>query len=163
MLHILYLGFPVEKNDNKAFYTYTALGLHNLTVNSKLGHCIDYNLLCDIETAQANKAQVMASRSSILPLKPRSEKYLVDTWFWVDNFNENVETVNGGGAVNITTLMAFQEPSENAFELNEIITIPKTKQQIIENPEANTEVIVAERLRHRSREQRVPSSSPTWA
>ena len=111
-----------------------ALGLHNLTVNSKLGHCIDHNLLCDIETAQANKAQVMASRSSILPLKPRSEKYLVDTWFWVDNFNENVETVNGGGAVNITTLMAFQEPSENAFELNEIITIPKTKQQIIEKP-----------------------------
>ena len=83
-----------------------ALGLHNLTgsrkvveINSKLGHCIDYNLVCDIETAQANKAKVMASRTSILPLKPRSEKYLVNTWFWVDNFNENVETANGGGAV----------------------------------------------------------------
>ena len=42
-----------------------ALGLHNLSgsrkvveINSKLGHCIDYNLVCDIETAQAKKAQV---------------------------------------------------------------------------------------------------------
>ena len=51
------------------------LGLHNLTgsrniidIVNKLGHCINYNTVCDIETAQAELVQEEAATSSILPL-----------------------------------------------------------------------------------------------
>ena len=34
------------------------VGLHNITIKilSHLGHCIDYNLVCEVETAQAEAA-----------------------------------------------------------------------------------------------------------
>ena len=49
------------------------LGLHNLTgskkiveINNRLGHCLNYNVTCEIETSQAKKVQLLAECSSIL-------------------------------------------------------------------------------------------------
>ena len=64
------------------------LGLHNLTgqkvpiqVMHHLGHCIDYNLVCEIETAQAEAAQQIANSSGALPIKPVSSNQSVPTYF----------------------------------------------------------------------------------
>ena len=54
-----------------------ALGLHNMTgqrsaieILNRLGHCLDYNTTCEIESAQAIKAQKLSQNSLSLPLLP---------------------------------------------------------------------------------------------
>ena len=54
-----------------------ALGLHNMTgqkqvvdILHRLGHCISYSQMCEIETAQAEAAIERSMSSSILSLKP---------------------------------------------------------------------------------------------
>ena len=110
------------------------MGLHNMTRSkkliqliNKLGHCIDYNAVCDILTAQAQKSSELAKSSSILHLTPISTNNSIKTWFWVDNYDEKVETNCGGGSVNITALMAFQEKDENAVLKELALNVPKTK------------------------------------
>ena len=53
------------------------LGLHNLTGSrkvldmlSKLEYCINHNMVCDIETSQAEIVQEEASSKSVLPFHP---------------------------------------------------------------------------------------------
>ena len=53
------------------------LGLHSLTgqklpltILSRLGHCINYDKICEIETAQAELVQHFQSMSMSLPLIP---------------------------------------------------------------------------------------------
>ena len=91
------------------------LGLHNITGQKKavevlnhLGHSVSYTSVCDIETAQAQKAQLLAIESQSLPLKPATSNDTILTYFWVDNFDLNTETVGGSGAINTTHLVAFQ-------------------------------------------------------
>ena len=67
-----------------------ALGLHSTTgtckvvdIASRLGHCINYKTTCEIETAQAAKAQALSDRSSALPLVPIEQSLFVLTVFWV--------------------------------------------------------------------------------
>ena len=73
-----------------------ALGLHNLTgqkkvtqITHRLGHSISYGKTCEIELAQAQKAQELAKLSSMLPLKPITALDYVLTVFWADNFDMN--------------------------------------------------------------------------
>ena len=117
------------------------LGLHSLTgqkkvvqLVSKLGHCITYDKVLDIETAQARKAQeiMLKSSHSILPLRPESPNDKVVTVFWVDNFDKILDREIGGGALNITTMMGFQEKTKGAVK-NEHSTIdlPKTKSHML--------------------------------
>ena len=115
-----------------------ALGLHNLTgmrkvidINNRLGHCITYNQACDVETALAQKAQKMATMDTALNLKPRTETDVVLTYFWVDNFDILVERQSGGGSVNTTHLMAFQEASTSSRESIETLQLPYSKKRII--------------------------------
>ena len=103
-----------------------ATGLHNITgsravveITNKLGHYIDYQTTCEIETAQARKMQLLADKASILTLKPRDPKSLVRTYFWVDNFDVTVEKTSGGGSVNTTHLIAFQEQDNDAVPVND--------------------------------------------
>ena len=114
------------------------LGLHNITGQKKVvqlanrfGHSISYDKVCDIELAQALKAQTLAEENTGLPLKPATESDTVLTVFWVDNFDMNVETQTGGGAINITTMMAFQEVSENSVPMESNITINKKSQSAL--------------------------------
>ena len=58
---------------------------------NKLGHCLSYLLTCDIENGLAQSAQLQATQSSILTVKPSSEGETVITDFWLDNFDMNVE------------------------------------------------------------------------
>ena len=92
------------------------LGLHNITgqkkpvqIASQLGHSIDYNLVCEIETAQAEASQLLSTISGTLPVKPRTWNDTVLTFFWVDNFDLNIETQTGHGAINSNHMIAFQE------------------------------------------------------
>ena len=54
------------------------------------------------------------------------------TVFWVDNFDLNVETC-GGGAINITHWMAFQEVSDKTSVVEENISVPKSKKRRLED------------------------------
>ena len=121
-----------------------ALGLHSQTgqkkvveINHKLGHCISYPLTCEIETAQARVAQIMAESSSILPLKPNYERDKIITYFWVDNFDVNIERQTGGGAVNSTHLVAFQEPSYDSYICSPKINLHRTKKRTIKTYDDN--------------------------
>ena len=99
-----------------AKYFLLGLGLHNMTgqkvpvqVMDHLGHCMDYNLVCEIETAQAEAAECIAKSSGALPIKPISPSDCVLTYVWVDNFHMNLETQTGHGALNSTHMVAFQK------------------------------------------------------
>ena len=49
----------------------------------------------------------------MLPLMPQDNGG-VPTVFWVDNFDGIIENVTGGGSINTTHIMVFQEMTENA-------------------------------------------------
>ena len=110
------------------------LGLHSLTggrkvidIIHKLGHCMSYNLTSEIETAQAESSLLAATQTTLLPLVPATPSNTVFTHFWADNFDMNIERMVGGGSINTTHLMAFQEWSHGATTNTEGIIIPKNK------------------------------------
>ena len=115
-----------------------ALGLHNLTgsrkvldIVHKLGHCLSYNSVCDIETAQAELVQEEAANTTILPVRPNSNGTPVYTHFWVDNFDINVDKQVGGGSIHTTHLMAFQKGRTNRQVEHETITVPRRRNRKI--------------------------------
>ena len=117
-----------------------AHGLHSMSGNkeavqitNRLGHCTSYDNVLDIETAQAQKAAILMKNgdTSVLPLKPKYPTQIVTTWFWADNLNKNVDKETGGGAIEMTTLMAFQEESFGAIQGKQKINVPKTKSRTI--------------------------------
>ena len=110
------------------------LGLHNITgqkkpvqIASQLGHSIDYNLVCEIETAQAEASQLLSTISGTLPVKPRTSNGTVLTFFWVDNFDLNIETQTGHGAINSTHMIAFQE--EEAVTIQEELSLQNERKK----------------------------------
>ena len=115
------------------------LGLHDITgqrlpiqILHRLGHCINYNFVCEIETAQAETPQMLATESGALPLKPASRTETILTYFWVDNFDMNLDTQTGKGALNSTHLVAFQEESQNSVARNNKMFLPRTKRRFLE-------------------------------
>ena len=115
-----------------------SLGLHNLTGNkqiveivNKLGHGISYNLTCEIETAQAERAQMLSQSLSLLSLNPVGGETVL-TIFWVDNFDTNVDRTAGGGAINTTHLVAFQEKQNEDSSEKENISITRSKRRKID-------------------------------
>ena len=127
------------------------LGLHNITgqrlliqILHQLGHCVDYNFVCEIETAQAETAQMLATESGALPLKPASGTETVLTYFWVDNFDMNLETQTGKGALNSTHLVVFQEESQNSIARNNKIFLPRTKRRSLERIAQDPVEIIAD-------------------
>ena len=94
------------------------LGLHSLTgqklpfqVLSRLGHCMTYDQICEVETAQAELVQHLQSLSLPLPICPIDEESKVSTTFWWDNFDRNIETASGPGSIHNTPGAMFQEES----------------------------------------------------
>jgi hypothetical protein len=95
------------------------LGLHSITGQKKpiqllnrLGHSIDYNMVCEIETAHAQANQKISETHGTLPLSPATDEHAVLTFFRADNFDLNLETQTGHGAINSTHMIAFQEESQ---------------------------------------------------
>ena len=75
-----------------------------------MGHCIDYNLVCEAETSQAELA-MQGSNQTELTDDDLSDKHL--TYWWADNFNQNVETQTGHGAIDSTHIVEFSEGGLN--------------------------------------------------
>ena len=98
-----------------------------MEITNYLGHCISYRLTSNIETGLAQSAQLQATQSSVLPVKPSSEGETVTTVFCLDNFNVNVESATGGGAINTTHMVAFQEETEHASLLYTHTNVERTK------------------------------------
>ena len=116
-----------------------ALGLHNITgqrkvveIVNRLGHCLDYNTTCEIETAQAVKSQLLSQSCSSLPLLPSDPSNYVLTVFWVDNFDVKVERQTGSNSINTTHLVAFQEKSQYSVQRANEFTIERTKKRSIQ-------------------------------
>ena len=88
------------------------VGLHNITglktpirILSHLGHCIDYNLVCEIETSQAEEA---IKHLENMELTETSIDTPITYW-WADNFNQTLETQAGHGAIDSTHIVEFTE------------------------------------------------------
>ena len=69
------------------------MGLHNITgqklpvqMLSRLGHSVDCNTVCEIETGLAETV-LQNAETNPLKLKPTEENAIVPTVFWADNFN----------------------------------------------------------------------------
>ena len=120
-----------------------ALGLHNMTgqkqvvdILHRLGHSNSYSQMCEIETAQAEAAIERSMSSSILSLKPpqNSDGFIL-TYFWVDNFDMKIDNQTGGGMINITTLVAFQEESDiSTLTPPERMNLPKHRRLTMNEP-----------------------------
>ena len=99
-----------------------ATGLHSITgshkvidILNKLGHCINYSTICKIETSQAVKAQEQSWWTSHQPYHHCLQQITTRlTRFLGRQFWPYSQKSSGGGVVNTTHLMAFQEPNSNA-------------------------------------------------
>lgn len=125
-----------------------AIGLHDLTGSRKvvdivhnLGHCISYNTTCEIKTAIAENVLEQANKSDILPLKPLSEECITPTFFWVDNFDVQIDCLAGGGSVNTTHLMAFQEPAVGTEVVKKIQLVPRRKSRQLFYEDVNLPIL----------------------
>ena len=111
------------------------LGLHNLTgqkapiqILSHLGHCMDYNAVCSIETAEARSAQELSKEGGCLPIKPVNDDTVI-TVFWADNFNMHRDTLSKKDVLDITSIIAFQEKEPVQLVQTRRISVPKDKER----------------------------------
>ena len=118
------------------------LGLYNITgqkkpveINHRLGHSIDYNFVCEIETALAEAAQGLANENGALPVKPSSDNETVLTFFWADIFDMKVETQTGKGSIHSTHMVAFQELSQMSVITKKKVELERTKRRTLEKSE----------------------------
>ena len=91
-----------------------------------MGHCLTYNLTCEIETALAEKVQQLSLKDSLLPIQPADIDSYVLTVFWVDNFDIKVETQTGATSVNTLHMVAFQENCTNSLKQTPEVNIPRS-------------------------------------
>ena len=122
-------------------------GLHNLTgsrkvinILHKLGYCMSYNTVCEIETAQTECALEASKLNDILALKPILLDQTVFTYFWADNFNIKVDRIGGGGSINATHLMAFQEHQSHCQSNINTITVPRKMNRVLFYEDVSLEV-----------------------
>ena len=87
----------------------------------------------DVETAQAQKVVKLMNNAdtSVLPLQSKSDEETVLTVFWADNFDKNVDKETGVGAINMTTIMGFQESSAGTVRTECKASVPKTKSRMV--------------------------------
>ena len=112
------------------------LGIDSITgqrktvdILNRLEHCWTYNLICEIETALAEKAQQISLKDSLLPKQPADVDSYVLTVFWVDNFDVKVETQTEATSVNTTHMVAFQENCTNSLKQTPEINIPSQENE----------------------------------
>ena len=117
---------------------FLSLGLHSMigtrsviTILNKLGHCLNYNKTCEIETAIADSTSIRAKEKNILPSLPVGDETIL-TFFWTDNYDVNIESQKGGGSINTTHLMAFRESVEGIpNNTNNNISLTRSKRRKI--------------------------------
>eukprot|EP00112_Aurelia_sp_Birch-Aquarium-sp1_P005854 Seg1662.1 transcript_id=Seg1662.1/GoldUCD/mRNA.D3Y31 product="hypothetical protein" protein_id=Seg1662.1/GoldUCD/D3Y31 len=116
------------------------VGLHNLTglkmpikILSHLGHSIDYNVVCEIETAEAELAMMRLSLNDI-PQNPARETCL--KFWWADNFNQKLETLTGHGVIDSTHIVEFSELGDRDVH-EESVPLPRTKRRSLQTVPAD--------------------------
>ncbi|CAB3984611.1 Hypothetical predicted protein [Paramuricea clavata] len=114
-----------------------------ITILARLGHCITYDAINEIETAQAELVEHFQSMGLNLPLQPAAIGSKVSTIFWWDNFDRNVETASGAGSIHNTPGIAFQEHSDAAVMRQDDISIPRSKRRSIQLPKETVDKRVA--------------------
>ena len=113
------------------------VGLHNMTglklpvkVLSHLGHSIDYDLVCEIETAEAEVAQMLYEGGTGNPAEESTSDSPILTFWWADNFNQTLESTTGHGVINSTHLIQFSEPKDSAMAASHFtLCIPRSKRR----------------------------------
>ena len=125
----------------------SGLGLHNITglrmpikVLSHLGHCIDYNLVCETETAEAEIALQWLAEHKISQLQQDHEDSDVQhiVFWWFDNFNQKLDSASGYGTIDATHIVEFKENVDvsNAHQLQSDpskTSINHTKRRSLQN------------------------------
>ena len=124
---------------------FLSLGLHSMigtktiiTILNKLGHCLNYNKTCEIETASSDSTSIRAKEKNILTTLPVGDEIII-TFFWTDNFDVNIESQKGGGSIHTTHLMTFQESVEGIpNNTNSNISLQRSKRKISIDPAAES-------------------------
>ena len=128
-----------------------ALGIHNITgqrktvdILNRLGHCLTYNVTCEIETALPEKAQQLSLKDSLLPIQSADIDSYVLMVFWVDNFDVKVEIQTGATSVNTAYMVAFQENCTDTLKQTPEINIPRSRKRKIQpfkmNPSVSAQI-----------------------
>ena len=94
---------------------------------------MSYSTCCEVETALSEAAIAKSKLTNILKVSPIDHEY-IPTWFWVDNFDVLVEKAGGGGSVNTTHLVAFQEPGIRGIDKDLHVTIPRSRKRKLSIP-----------------------------
>ena len=108
--------------------------LHNLTglkapikILLNFGHSINSNLVCEVETAEAELAlKLLEEGQRVHSLLPISDNATVLTYWWADNFNQTLETQTGHGEINSTHIVEFSEKSQSTRDSDATISVPRT-------------------------------------
>ena len=92
-----------------------AVGLPSITgmkqiiqILHKRVHYICYDKTCEIETAMTERTLFPTKQPNILPLLPIGQEAVL-TYFRADNFNQKVESKQGGKMVKTTHFTVFQD------------------------------------------------------
>ena len=94
---------------------------------SNLGHSINYNLVCEVETAEAELAlKLLEEDQGIHSLLPISDNATVLTYWWADNFNQTLETQTGHSEINSTHIVEFAEKSQSTRDSDATISVSRT-------------------------------------
>ena len=99
-----------------------------VTVNIlfRLGNICRYDQVCEVETGLVEFSQYFQAEGQLLPLQPVSQDSTVLTVFWMDNFDQDIETVTGHGTILNTDGVAYQEISDGSFYHNAAVEIPRS-------------------------------------
>ena len=101
-----------------------------------------------------------ASKSNnILALKPILPDQTVFTHFWVDNFDIKVYRIGGGGSINTTHLMAFQEHQSHCQPNINTITVPRKKSRVLFYEDVSVEV---KPVNVYKKPEKIQSRNATW-
>ena len=85
-----------------------------------------------LKLRRQRKQTALPKGSGALLIQPMSSSHSVLTYFWVDNFDMNLETKTGNGAINSTHMVAFQEESPSTIKQSNEIQFPRTKRRSME-------------------------------
>ena len=89
-----------------------------IKILSHLGHCVDYNFVCEIETAQAEAALKQLEAEVIEgELHDETQSSKQETYWWADNFNQIIGTQTGHGAMDSTHVVEFSEEETSSSDV----------------------------------------------
>ena len=126
------------------------LGLHNITglklpikVLSHLGHSINYDLVCEIEAAEAEVAQNFYENNLERLSGEMEGETQALTYWWADNFNQTLDSTSCHGVIS-STHVEFSEQANETVTDPLILSVPRSKRRSL--PEASNLVLPEVRI-----------------